>query len=87
VKKAPRTVKPATAKRAKRAGKKVPAEKRVTNIDAVVSLIQGAPEGISTTELKEKTGLAERQIWGIVSRASKEGRIRKVKRGVYGEAG
>jgi hypothetical protein len=84
VKKAPRAVKPATAKRAKRAGKKAPAEKRVTNIDTVVSLIQGAPDGISTTELKEKTGLIERQIWGIVTRASKEGRIRKVKRGVYG---
>jgi len=56
----------------------------VTNIDAVVSLIQGAPDGISTADLKIKTGLDESQIWNIVTRASKEGRIRKVKRGVYG---
>jgi predicted transcriptional regulator of viral defense system len=44
----------------------------------------GAPEGISMVELKEKTGLAERQIWSIVNRASKAGKIKKVKRGVYG---
>jgi hypothetical protein len=44
----------------------------------------GAPEGISTAELKGKTGLAERQIWNIVNRASKLGKIKKVKRGVYG---
>jgi hypothetical protein len=82
--KAPKAVKPAIAKRVNRTGKKAPAKKRVTNIDTVVSLIQGAPEGISTAELKTKTGLKELQIWGIVNRASKEGKIRKVKRGVYG---
>ena len=66
---------------------KAPGEKRVTNIDMIVGLIQSSAEGISTVELKEKTGLAERQIWSIVNRASKEGKIRKVKRGVYGAAG
>ncbi len=85
-KKAPKAVKPAVAKRVRKTVKKAPAEKRVTNIDAVVGLIQGAPEGISTAELKTKTGLNERQIWSIVNRASKEGKIRKVKRGVYGGA-
>ena len=59
-------------------------KKKVTNIDKVVSLIQGSKEGISTAELKKKTKLAERQIWSIVNRASKEGKIKKVKRGVYG---
>jgi len=83
-KKAPKAVKPAVAKRVKKTIKKAPAEKRVTNINAVVGLIQGAPEGISTAELKTKTGLAESQIWNIVNRASKLGKIRKVKRGVYG---
>jgi hypothetical protein len=83
-KKAPKAVKPTIAKKVRKTGKKAPAKRRVTNIDAVVSLIQGAPEGISTTELKGKTGLAERQIWGIVNRAAKEGKIRKMRRGVYG---
>jgi hypothetical protein len=83
-KKAPKAVKPTIAKRVKRAGKKAPAEKRVTNIDTVVSLIQGASEGISTAELKTKTGFAESQIWNIINRATKLGKIRTVKRGLYG---
>ena len=83
-KKAPRAVKPTVAKRVRKAVKKAPAKKRVTNIDTIVGLIQGSPEGISTAVLKEKTGLAESQIWNIVNRASKIGKIKKVKRGVYG---
>ena len=79
-KKTPKAVKPTIAKRVKKTGKKI------TNIDAVVGLIHGAPEGISTAELKTKTGLAESQIWNIVNRATKLGKIRKVKRGVYGGA-
>ena len=93
VKSSPKAVKAAPVKadkkkpkavKAKKATKKKPGVKRVTNIDTIVSLIQGAPDGISTVDLKQETGLAERQIWSIVNRASKEGRIRKVKRGVYG---
>ena len=79
-----KAAKASPAKKAKKATKKAPGVKRVTNIDTVVGLIQGAPEGISTAELKEKTGLAELQIWNVVNRASKAGKIRKVKRGVYG---
>jgi hypothetical protein len=59
---------------------------KVTNIDKVVSLIQKSPEGISTSELKDKTGLAESQIWNIVSRAAKDGKIKKVRMGLYGAA-
>ena len=59
------------------------AVKRVTNFGAVLALIQSSTGGISTAELKEKAGLTERQTWGVVTRAAKEGKIRKVKRGVY----
>lgn len=83
-KKEPKATKPRPAKRAVRAAKKAPGVKRVTNIDRIVGLIQGSAEGISSGALKEKTGLAESQIWNIVNRASKLGRIRKMKRGVYG---
>ena len=83
-KKAAKAVKPTVAKRVRKTGKKAPAKKRVTNIDTVIGLIQGTQGGISTAELKTKTGLAETQIWNIVTRASKLGKIRKVKRGVYG---
>ncbi|MDP2839518.1 MAG: hypothetical protein Q8O11_05625, partial [Syntrophales bacterium] len=56
VKKA-KSVKPTVAKKVREIGKKAPAKKRVTNIDTIVGLIQGSPEGISTAELKTKTGL------------------------------
>jgi predicted transcriptional regulator of viral defense system len=65
------------------AAKKEPGTKRVTNIDRVVGLIQGSTEEISTSALKEKTGLAESQIWNIVTRAAKLGKIQKMSRGVY----
>ena len=65
------------------AKKKEPGEK-ITNTSRVVGLIQGSTEGISTAELKGKTGLTEQQIWYILNRANKKGQIRKINRGVYG---
>ena len=50
---------------------------------AVLALILDSPEGITTTELEEKTGLKDRQIWAIISHAKKAGKIRQAKRGVY----
>jgi hypothetical protein len=83
-KKESKAVKARPQKKTKKAAKKEPGIKRVTNIDMIVGLIQGSAEGISTAELKEKTGLVESQIWSIVNRASKEGKVRKMKRGLYG---
>lgn len=64
----------------KKVPKKVPKE---TLLNSVVRLIRGSEEGITTAALKEKTGLAERQIWSIVYRAEKQGKIKKTKRGIY----
>ena len=50
---------------------------------AVLALIMDSPEGITTTELEEKTGLKDRQIWAIISYTKKAGKIKQVKRGVY----
>jgi len=50
---------------------------------AVLALILDSPEGINTTELEEKTGLKDRQIWAITSYAKKAGKIKQSKRGVY----
>lgn len=73
-----------TAGKVRKAKRQEPGAKRITHIDRIVSLIQGAPEGISTAELKSKTGFAEAKIWNIISRATKLGRIRKTNRGLYG---
>ena len=74
------------AKKARKTAKKVLTVKRATKTDTVVRLIHGRAEGISTAQLKEKTGLAESQIWNIVNRATKAGKVKKIKRGVYGAA-
>jgi uncharacterized membrane protein len=54
-----------------------------TLLDSVVRLIRGSEEGITTAALKEKTGLVESQIWSIVYRAEKQGKIKKTRRGIY----
>jgi hypothetical protein len=69
-----------------KAANKKPAPKRVTHFDTIVELIQSNAQGISTAALKEQTGLAESQIWNIVNRATKDGKIRKLKRGLYAAA-
>ena len=78
---------PKEARPIKRAGAKAaPGRKRgakETQMDAVVSLVVGSGGGITTAGLKERTGLSERQIWSIVYRAQKEGKIKKTKRGLY----
>jgi polyhydroxyalkanoate synthesis regulator phasin len=84
--KEPKAAKPRPVKKVKKTVKKKPRAKKVTNIDKVVGLIKGSADGISTAELKKKTGLAENQIWEIVNRASKLGKVKKIKRGVYGAA-
>jgi hypothetical protein len=75
--------KPRVAMKTGKALVKEPGEKKPTNISTVVGLIQASREGISTAEIKAKTGLAESQIWNIVARATKEGKIKKGKRGLY----
>jgi hypothetical protein len=82
----PKAEKARPAKKAAKAVKMKPRKKKVTHIGAVVGLIQASAKGISTSALKDKTGLTERQIWSIVNRAAKEGKIRKIKRGLYSAA-
>ena len=71
------------ARPSKKAPKVAKKAKKVSKSNAVLTLIKDSPEGITTTELKEKTGLANRQIWAIIANAKKAGKIRPVKRGLY----
>jgi hypothetical protein len=82
--KRPRAGRASLPEKTQRAAKNKPRGKRVTHIDTIVGLILDRAEGISTAELKEKTGLVESQIWSIVNRAAKLGKIKKMKRGLYG---
>ena len=59
---------------------------RTTLFDKVVGIIQDG-KGVTTSDLKKKTGLTEKQIWSITYRGEKLGKIKKSKRGVYEAAG
>jgi hypothetical protein len=83
-KKEPKAAKPGLQKKNRNEIKKESGAKRVTNFDRIVEFVGGSAEGISTAKIKENTGLAESQIWNIVNRATKMGKIKKVKRGLYG---
>jgi hypothetical protein len=79
--------KPAKKVRQSKKTPKVATEtKRGALSKAVLALIHGSPEGIAMAELKEKTGLKDSQIRNIISSVTKQGKIRKMKRGVYGAA-
>jgi hypothetical protein len=81
--KAPKEKPVKKARPSKKAPKVAKKAKKVSKSNAVLTLIKDSPEGITTTELKEKTGLANRQIWAIIANAKKAGKIRQVKRGLY----
>jgi hypothetical protein len=78
--------KPVKKRPSEKAPKVATGTKRGDLSKSVLALIHGSPEGIAMAELKEKTGLKESQIRNIISSVTKQGKIKKVKRGVYGAA-
>lgn len=70
------------AAKAKRSLKE-PVKKRGDIFDIVMKIINESDEGETTATLKEKTDLTEQQIRSVIYRAKKQGKIQKVKRGVY----
>ena len=67
--------------------KKVPAKakktKKLTATDEVLKVIKGDKKGVDVAKLKTKTGFADTKIRAIIYKASKEGKIKRLGRGVY----
>ena len=57
--------------------------KKLSDTDKVLRVIRGHKKGVDIPKLKKKTGFADNKVRAIVYRASKEGKIKRVKRGVY----
>lgn len=77
--------KPARAA-AEKKGRKAPAGKKegkISNTDSVLNLIKDSKGGMTTPELMKKTGLVDKQIWPIIYKAEKQGKIKKASRGLY----
>jgi len=52
-------------------------------IDLVAGIVARSRKGIGIPRLKQRTGLQERQLYNIISRLKKQGRIQAKTRGVY----
>jgi hypothetical protein len=67
--------------------KKVPARakkaKKLTATAEVLKVIKGYKKGVDVPKLKKKTGFADTKIRAIIFKASKEGKIKRVARGIY----
>ena len=75
---------------------KAPAKKRIvrrakrsskhTDTAQVLNLIRRYKKGVDIGKLKSRTGFADSKIRAIIFRANKEGKIKRMGRGVYGAA-
>ncbi len=78
--------KPAKKARAKKAAPKKPAAKKaktVTATDQVLKIIKRSKKGVDVPTLMKKTGLGQTTVRNIVFKATKQGKIRRVGRGIY----
>ncbi len=84
-KKPKRKVVRAKAKRAVTARKTTPGKKAsaMTATEQVLKIIGRSRKGVDVPMLKVKTGFDDKKVRNIVFRASKEGKIKKVGRGIY----
>lgn len=60
--------------------KKAPA---VTATEQILKIVRRSRKGVDVPMLKSKTGFDDKKVRNIVFRASKEGKIKKVGRGIY----
>jgi len=54
-----------------------------TAVEHVLAVMKGQDEGVSVSEIKDKTGFDDKKIRNIIFRLYKSGNIRRVSRGVY----
>jgi hypothetical protein len=66
-----------------RKAEKVKKAKKLTATEEVLKVIKRHKKGIDITKLKNKTGFADSKLRMIVSRAYKQGKIKRIARGVY----
>ena len=55
----------------------------LTPMDTVLKTVRRYKKGVDVATLKTKTGFSDKQIRNIVYRATRQGKIRRVKRGTY----
>ncbi|MGD8963036.1 MAG: hypothetical protein PVF29_08410 [Desulfobacterales bacterium] len=85
--KAARKVKRRTVKaKARATAKKTAGSKRASQMTAteqILKIVRRSRKGVDVPTLKAKTGFQDKKVRNIIFRASKEGKIKKVGRGIY----
>ena len=81
----PRALKVKAKAGRKRLAEKAPKEKagKVTATDAVLNTILKSGKGLTTAQIKKKTGFDEKKIWNIINRGKRLGKIKSERQGVY----
>ena len=81
------TAKPIKAKTPKRSpAQKAPAKKKTTQptaTDKVLKIIRGSKKGVDTTTLMKMTGFNQKKVTNILQRTYKQGKIKRVEKGIY----
>ena len=81
------TAKPVKAKTTKKAPtKKAPEKKRsakLTATDQVLKIIKGSKRGVNAATLVKKTGFDLKKVRNIIQRTFKQGKIKRVGKGIY----
>ncbi len=81
------TAKPTKAKTTKKVpAKKAPAKKKaakLTATDKVLRIIKGSKRGVDTTTLMKMTGFNQKKVTNILQRTFKQGKIKRVEKGIY----
>lgn len=75
------------AKARPKKGRVVRRATKATAFDTVLNIIQKRKRGITTAEIKAKTGYKEKKIWDIVNRAKRQGKVKSLGKGVYAKKG
>jgi len=65
--------------------KKVSTGKKVkrTAIDSVMAVINRSRKGVTTAQIKAKTGFDDRKIWDTINRAKRQGMVKSAGKGIY----
>lgn len=56
---------------------------KATSTEQILKIIRRSRKGVDVPTLKTKTGFQDKKVRNIIFRASKEGKIKKVGRGIY----
>jgi len=57
----------------------------VTASDTVLKAIKKSGKGVSMAEIQAQTGFDEKKLRNLIYRLNKTGRIKRIRRGIYGE--